>query len=151
MPRSTAYWGCVFLKFSVVQLIISIASQAQVFILLFVCKRLCRSSEKSREYRKQKKTQVWGLENAPFPPLLAASPLARHSKWIARSQDIARVSIFNLTVSIWGERHFRFACCLARLKNSEIITCRTDLMYISRELWSQGLLLLLLILSIFFI
>ena len=144
MPMSTAHWGSVFLNFSAVQLIISIASEAQVLYCCWcvnvfagvACERalLLGSREKSREYRTRKKTCVRGMEKASFPPPLKASPLARHSKWRTRSQAIAMLfstkSLVSEGSSTLGSPNLSIAMFLfshfARLKNGEIITkCHT--------------------------
>ena len=144
MPMSTAHWGSVFLNFSAVQLIISIASEAQVLYCCWcvnvfagvACERalLLGSREKSREYRTRKKTCVRGMEKASFPPPLKASPLARHSKWRTRSQAIAMLfstkSLVSEGSSTLGSPNLSIAMFLffhfAGQKSSEIITtCHT--------------------------
>ena len=132
------------MNFSAVQLIISIASEAQVLYCCWcvnvfagvACERalLLGSREKSREYRTRKKTCVRGMEKSSFPPPLKASPLARHSKWRTRSQAIAMLfstkSLVSEGSSTLGSPNLSIAMFLfshfARLKNGEIITkCHT--------------------------
>ena len=143
---STAHWGSVFLNFSAVQLIISIASEAQVLYCCWcvnvfagvACERalLLGSREKSREYRTRKKTCVRGMRGKLLflrPSRLRRSLATRNGELVRRllqwfqfstkllvSEGSSTLGSPNLSIAMFLFSHF------ARLKNGEIITkCHT--------------------------